>query len=69
MLKMYKVNGIDIKITFKKRGHSQETSKLRSERNKILQPNRTRIVGKGFIHYWILPLLRKLGDHVIERIQ
>ena len=31
----------------RKRGHSPETSKLRSERNKILQPNRTRIVEKG----------------------
>ena len=47
MSKMDKVNGIDIEFIFKKRGHSPETSKLRSERNKILQPNRTRIVGKG----------------------
>ena len=44
---MDKVNGIDIEFVFKKRGHSPETNKLRSERNKILQPNRTRIVGKG----------------------
>ena len=47
MSKMDKVNGIDIEFVFKKRGHSPETNKLRSERNKILQPNRTRIVGKG----------------------
>ena len=47
MSKMDKVNRIDIEFIFKKRGHSPETSKLRSERNKILQPNRTRIVGKG----------------------
>ena len=47
MSKMDKVNGIDIDFIFKKRGHSPETNKLRSERNKILQPNRTRIVGKG----------------------
>ena len=47
MSKMDKVNGIDIEFIFKKRGHSPETNKLRSERNKILQPNRTRIVGKG----------------------
>ena len=44
---MDKINGIDIEFIFKKRGHSPETSKLRSEKNKILQPNRTRIVGKG----------------------
>ena len=47
MSKMDKVNGIDIDFIFKKRGHSPETNKLRSERNKILQPNRSRIVGKG----------------------
>ena len=47
MSKMDKINGIDIKFIFKKRGQSPETSKLRSERNKILQPSRTRIVGKG----------------------
>ena len=45
--KLDKVNGFDIELIFKKRGHSPETSKLRSVRNKILQPNRTRIVGKG----------------------
>ena len=44
---MDKVNGIDIEFIFKKRGHFPETNKLRSERNKIFQPNRTRIVGKG----------------------
>ena len=44
---MDKVNVIDIGLTFKKRGHSPETNKLRSEKNKILQPNRTRVVGKG----------------------
>ena len=32
---------------FKKRGHSPETVRLRNERNLILQPHRTRIVGKG----------------------
>ena len=40
MSKKDKVNGIDIEFIFKKR-------ELRSERNKILQPIWTRIVGKG----------------------
>ena len=47
MSKMDKINGIDIEFIFKKRGHSPETNKLRSKSNKIIQPNRTRIVGKG----------------------
>ena len=47
MSKMDKVNGIDVEFNFKKRGPSPETSKFRSERNKILQPNRTRIVVRG----------------------
>ena len=47
MSKMDKVYGIDIEFIFKKRGHSPETNKFRSERIQILQPNRTRIVGKG----------------------
>ena len=47
MSKMDKVNGIDLQFIFKKRGHSPETSRLRTERFKLLQPNRTRIVGKG----------------------
>ena len=34
MSKMVKLNGIDIKFIFKKRGHSPKTSKLRSERKK-----------------------------------
>ena len=32
---------------FKKRGHSPETDRLRQERNRILKPNKTRIVGRG----------------------
>ena len=47
MSNMDKVNGIDIEFIFKKREHSPETNTLRFESNKILQPNRTRIVGKG----------------------
>ena len=47
MSKMDKVNGIDIEFIFKKRGRSPETNKLRSERNKTLQPNRTKKVGTG----------------------
>ena len=45
--KMDKVNGIDLQFIFKKRGHSPETSRLRTERFKLLQPNKTGIVGKG----------------------
>ena len=45
MSKMDKVNGIDLQFIFKKRGHSPETSRLRTERFKLLQPNKTRIVG------------------------
>ena len=33
-------------FVFKKRGHSHEPHRLRQERNKILQPNKTRIFGK-----------------------
>ena len=47
MSKMDRVNGIDLQFIFKKRGHSPETSRLRTERFSLLQPNRTRIVGKG----------------------
>ena len=47
MSKMDKVNGIDLQFIFKKRGHSPETGRLRTERFKLLQPNKTRIVGKG----------------------
>ena len=47
MSKMDKVNGIDLQFIFKKRGLSPETSRLRTERFKLLQPNKTRIVGKG----------------------
>ena len=41
-----KVNGINMDF-FIKRGHSPETHRLRQDRSKILQPNKTRIVGKG----------------------
>ena len=47
MSKMARVNGIDLQFIFKKPGQSPETSRLRTERFKLLQPNRTRIVGKG----------------------
>ena len=47
MSKMDRVNGIDLQFIFKKRGHSPETSRLRTEGFKLLQSNRTRIVGKG----------------------
>ena len=45
--KMDKVNGIDMDFIFKKRGHSPETKCLWIERNHILKPDKTRIVGKG----------------------
>ena len=45
--KMDKVNGIDMEFIFKKRGHSPETKRLWIERNHILKPDKTRIVGKG----------------------
>ena len=47
MSKMARVNGIDLQFIFKKPRQSPETSRLRTERFKLLQPNRTRIVGKG----------------------
>ena len=45
-----KVNGIEIETIVKIREHSPETKRLNEERNKILQPGRTRIVGKGSIN-------------------
>ena len=45
--KMDKVNGIDMEFIFKKRGHSPETKCLWVERNHLLKPDKTRIVGKG----------------------
>ena len=47
MSKMDEVNGIDLQFIFKKRGHSPETSRLRAERFKLRQPDRTRIVEEG----------------------
>ena len=44
---MDKVNGIDMSFIDKKRGHSPETKRLCIERNHLLKPDRTRIVGKG----------------------
>ena len=44
---MDKVNGIVMNFIFKKRGHSPETDRLCQERNCILKPNKTRIVGRG----------------------
>ena len=45
--KMDKVNKIDMESIYKKRGHSPETKRLWIERNHILKPDKTRIVGKG----------------------
>ena len=42
-----KVNGIEIDFIIKQRGHSPETRRLQEEGLKILQPGRTRVVGKG----------------------
>ena len=44
---MDKVNGIEMEFIFKKRGHSPETDRLRKERNRILKPDRLRIVRAG----------------------
>ena len=45
--KMDKFNGIDMEFIYKKKGHSPETKRLWIERNHILKPDKTRIVGKG----------------------
>ena len=45
--KLDKINGIDMESIFEKRGHSPETNRIRNERNRILQPKRTKVVGKG----------------------
>ena len=44
---MDKVNGIDMNFTHKKRGHSPEIKRRWIQRNYLLKPDRTRIVGKG----------------------
>ena len=44
---MDKVNGIDMEFNYKNRGHSPETKRLWTERNHILKPDKTRIVGTG----------------------
>ena len=44
---MNKVNEIDIEFIYKKRGPSHETNRLRLERNRILKPYKTRVMGKG----------------------
>ena len=45
--KMDIVNGIDMEFIYKKRGHSPEMKRLWVERNHILKPDKTRIVGKS----------------------
>ena len=42
-----KINGIDMNFIYKKRGHSPEAKRFWVERNHILKPDKTRIVGKG----------------------
>ena len=44
---MDKVNGNEMEIIFKKRGHSPDTDRIRMERNRTFRPDRLRIVGKG----------------------
>ena len=64
-----KVNGIDMNFIFKKRGHSPETDRLRQERNRILKPNKTRIVGSGSENERIQQFRPSLeGRKQIERI-
>ena len=43
---MDKVNGVDMEFIYKKRGHSPKTRRLWTERNHMLKPDKTRIVGK-----------------------
>ena len=45
--KMDKVKGIHMEFIYKKRGHSPGTKRLWIERNHILKPDKTRIVGRG----------------------
>ena len=45
--KIDKVNGINMEFIYKKRGHSPETKRLWIERNHILKPDKTRIMGRG----------------------
>ena len=45
--KMDKINGIDMNFIYKKKGHSPETKRIWVERNHILRPDKTPIVGKG----------------------
>ena len=47
---MNKVNGIDMRFMYKKRGHSTDTYRLWTERKRLLKPEKTRIVGKGSDH-------------------
>ena len=44
---MDKVNGIEMEYIFKQRRHFSETNELRTERKRIIRPDRLRIVGKG----------------------
>ena len=44
--KMDKVNGINMQFIYKKRGHSPEKQRLWIERNHMLMPDKSRIVGK-----------------------
>ena len=47
---MDKVNGIDMYLIYKKRGHSPHTYRLGTERKRLLEPEKTRKVGKGSEH-------------------
>ena len=44
---MDKVNGIEMELIYKKRGHWPETKRLWIERNHTLKPDKTQIVRKG----------------------
>ena len=41
------VNGIDMHFIYKKRGHSPDTYRLWAERKRLLEPEKTRLVGRG----------------------
>ena len=48
--KMDKVNGIDMQLICKKRGHSPDIYRLWTERKRLLKAEKTRIVGIGSDH-------------------
>ena len=48
--KIDKVNGIDMQFINKKRCHTPDTHRLWTERQRLLKPEKTRLVGEGSDH-------------------